>query len=59
MPGCLVHEAHQAAADFYNAPSPAEIVFGQNMTTLTLHMSRCLAHDFSGGRRDRRVAHGP
>lgn len=47
--GFLVHEAHQAAADFYNARTPAEIVFGQNMTTLTLHMSRCLAHDFAPG----------
>ena len=28
-------EAHQACADFYNAATPAEIVFGQNMTTLT------------------------
>src|SRR5438105_12867645 len=34
--------AHQAMADLLNAPSPAEIVFGQNMTTLTLHLSRSL-----------------
>jgi cysteine desulfurase family protein (TIGR01976 family) len=38
----LVHEAHLALADFYNAASPDEIVFGQNMTSLTLHFSRCL-----------------
>ena len=44
-----MHEAHEAAADFYNASSPVEMVFGQNMTTLTLHMSRCLAHDFKAG----------
>ena len=31
----LVEEAHRAVADFYNAASTAEIVFGQNMTTLT------------------------
>ena len=45
----LVDQAHQAVADFYNATSPEEIVFGQNMTTLTLHMSRCLARHFNRG----------
>src|SRR5262245_6044900 len=45
----LVNEAHQAMADFYHARSAREIVFGQNMTTLTLHMSRCLARRFSPG----------
>jgi cysteine desulfurase family protein (TIGR01976 family) len=47
--GGLVDEAHQAMADFYNASSPEEIIFGQNMTTLTLHMSRCLGKRFSKG----------
>ncbi|CAN5456022.1 cysteine desulfurase-like protein [soil metagenome] len=47
--GDLVDAAHQAMADFYNAKSAREIVFGQNMTTLTLHMSRCLARDFQKG----------
>ena len=47
--GGLVDEAHQACADFYNAASPREIVFGQNMTTLTLHMSRCLGKQFKRG----------
>ncbi len=47
--GGLVDEAHQACADFYNAASPREIVFGQNMTTLTLHMSRCLGKQFRRG----------
>ncbi len=45
----LVDEAHRAVADFYNAATPEEIVFGQNMTTLTLHFSRCLAKRFSPG----------
>jgi cysteine desulfurase family protein (TIGR01976 family) len=45
----LVNEAHQACADFYNASSPEEIVFGQNMTTLTLHFSRCLGKQFKRG----------
>ena len=47
--GALVEAAHQACADFYNAASPAEIVFGQNMTTLTLHMSRCLGRRLKRG----------
>ncbi len=47
--GDLVDLAHQACADFYNAPSASGIVFGQNMTTLTLHMSRCLGKRFARG----------
>ena len=47
--GALVDAAHQACADFYNAATPAEIVFGQNMTTLTFHMSRCLGRRFRKG----------
>ena len=45
----LVNEAHQAMADFYHSSSAREIVFGQNMTTLTLHMSRCLGKRFEPG----------
>ena len=45
----LVHDAHVAVADLYGAASPDEIVFGQNMTTLTLHMSRCLGRQFKAG----------
>lgn len=47
--GELVDLAHQACADFYNAASASEIVFGQNMTTLTFHMSRCLGRKFKKG----------
>src|SRR3954467_2761923 len=36
----LVREAHQAVADLLNAPSADEVVFGPNMTTLTLQLSR-------------------
>ncbi len=36
-------------ADFLNAPSPDEIIFGQNMTTLTLHLSRSIGRLFSPG----------
>ena len=47
--GALVDLAHQACADFYSARSASEIVFGQNMTTLTFHMSRCLGRKFRRG----------
>ena len=45
----LVDEAHKAVADFYNAASPEEMIFGQNMTSLTLHMSRCIGASLSAG----------
>jgi cysteine desulfurase family protein (TIGR01976 family) len=45
----VLHEAHSAMADFLNASSPDEIVFGQNMTTLTLHISRSLARTLNPG----------
>ena len=35
--------AHQAMADFLNAPSPSEILFGNNMTSLAFHLSRSVA----------------
>ena len=41
--------AREAMADFLNAPSTDEIVFGQNMTTLTLHLSRSLGRYFGSG----------
>lgn len=45
----LLHEAHVAMADFLNASRPEEIIFGNNMTTLTLHMSRSLARALQAG----------
>ena len=45
----LVEEARRAAADFFNAARPEEIVFGANMTTLTLHLSRSLARGLQPG----------
>jgi cysteine desulfurase family protein (TIGR01976 family) len=47
--GELAAQAHQAMADFYNAAGAEEIVFGQNMTTLTLHMSRCIGRQLKSG----------
>src|SRR5512145_2922890 len=45
----VLEEAHQAMADFYNAPSAEEIVFGANMTTLTLHISRSISRAWNEG----------
>src|SRR5262249_38245307 len=39
----VIAEARQAMADLFNAALPEEVVFGPNMTTLTLHVSRSLA----------------
>lgn len=41
--------AHHALADLLNAPSPDEIVFGPNMTTLTFALSRALARTWQPG----------
>jgi len=45
----VLDEAHRAMADFYNASSPEEIVFGNNMTTLTLHISRSISREWKQG----------
>ncbi len=45
----ILDNAHAAMADFYNAARPEEIVFGNNMTTLTLHISRSLARTWKEG----------
>ena len=45
----VLHKAHAAMADFLNASSPDEIVFGANMTGLTLHISRSLAQRLNPG----------
>lgn len=45
----VLDEAHRAMADFYNAASPEEIIFGNNMTTLTLHISRSISREWKEG----------
>jgi cysteine desulfurase family protein (TIGR01976 family) len=45
----ILDEAHRAVADFLNAEDPREIVFGPNMTSLTLSLSRALAREFQPG----------
>src|SRR5262245_53135340 len=45
----ILHETHQAAADLLNARSAQEIVFGANMTSLTLHFSRAFGRTLRPG----------
>ncbi|HEX9162907.1 MAG TPA: cysteine desulfurase-like protein [Thermoanaerobaculia bacterium] len=44
----VIAAAREAAADFVNA-SPAEIVFGNNMTTITFHLARALGRMWQRG----------
>jgi cysteine desulfurase family protein (TIGR01976 family) len=45
----LLDEARSALADFLNAPRPEEIVFGNNMTSLTFAISRAIARTWQPG----------
>jgi cysteine desulfurase family protein (TIGR01976 family) len=45
----IVEEAHAAVADFLGAARPDEIKFGYNMSTLTLHIGRCIGATLSPG----------
>ncbi len=45
----MVREARAAMADLLGAARPQEISFGQNMTSLTLHVSRSLAAGLAAG----------
>ena len=45
----IMAEARKAMADFLNARSPDEIVFGPNMTTLTFTLSRALGRTLHAG----------
>lgn len=45
----LIEEARSAVADFLNASRAEEIVFGPNMTSLTLSLSRSLAEELNEG----------
>ena len=44
----MLAASREAAADFLNA-TPAEIVFGANMTTLTFHLARTLGRTWTAG----------
>ena len=45
----ILAAAHEAAADFLNAASGDEIVFGQNMTSLTFALSRSIGRTLRAG----------
>lgn len=45
----IITEARSAMADFLNARTPREIVFGPNMTSLTYRMSEALAAELEPG----------
>ncbi len=45
----LFEQTRQAMADFINAPSAHEIVFGANMTTLTYSLSRAIGRTLQPG----------
>jgi cysteine desulfurase family protein (TIGR01976 family) len=45
----IVDEAHAAVADFIGAGSPDEIKFGQNMSSLTLHVGRSIGATLGPG----------
>src|SRR5215203_225150 len=44
----IIEDSRRTLADFLNADAD-EIVFGQNMTTLTFHLSRALGRNFKPG----------
>src|SRR5450755_2973746 len=44
-----LRRARAAAAAFVNAASPDEIVFGNNMTTLTFHIARAIGRSLTPG----------
>ena len=44
-----IDKVRQLVADFINAPSPDEICFGPNMTTLNFSLSRAIAQTLSPG----------
>jgi cysteine desulfurase family protein (TIGR01976 family) len=45
----VVQQAREALAEFFNAADAAEIIFGQNMTSLTFALSRVLAKNWKPG----------
>jgi cysteine desulfurase family protein (TIGR01976 family) len=49
LAGQVANDARAAMADFVNAPSHDEIIFGQNMTSLTFHVSRSIGQYLQAG----------
>jgi cysteine desulfurase family protein (TIGR01976 family) len=49
LAGQEADDARTAMAEFLNAPSADEIIFGQNMTTITFHVSRSIGRHLQAG----------
>jgi cysteine desulfurase family protein (TIGR01976 family) len=47
--GEIVDEAHAAMRDFLNARDAGEIIYGQNSTSLVLHISRSIGRELAAG----------
>lgn len=47
--GQVFADARSAMAEFLGAASGDELIFGQNMTSLTFHMSRCIGRALNAG----------
>ena len=47
--GEVMSQARESVRALLNAPSPDNIVFGMNMTTLTFHLSRIISRDWRDG----------
>ncbi len=45
----LLLDARRVYASFFNAPGPDWVSFGQNMTTITFHLARALARQWTEG----------
>ncbi len=45
----VLQEAHRAVADLLGADDPELVIFGPNMTTLTLALARAVCRDWSSG----------
>ena len=45
----LLEDAHQAVADFLGAEDPGLVIFGPNMTTLTLALARAVCREWKPG----------
>ena len=45
----IIRETHAAIADFLGAAAPDEIKLGQNMSSLTLHVGRCIGATLGPG----------
>ncbi len=45
----VIENAHQVLADFVGADDPESVIFGANMTSITLHISQSLARTWQPG----------